>query len=600
MVRGACRMSSPLTSSSQARALRLLVSAWARQPFAFARLMGCVLLATLFDLALPAATGLLINAVTQSSVDAASRAAAWSAFGVFTVVVLGAYLSRLFGVMVVPHAYPRAMGELVTASYGRVQRFSAQWHADTFAGKTVREVARGMWAFDTLTDTLTWGLGPTTVMLVGMTIYLTVVWPWVGLFTALMLVGFFAAIYVGYVKRAGPINEASNARDSAIGAALADAVGGNAAVRAFGAEAREDARFARVVRRWRKMTTWAWSRFIQAWMVQSFFLLALQVGMAGLLVAAWTRGEASAGDVGMAIAAFLLLSGYLRQFGEEAQNLRKGLDEMADMAAFAHTEPEVADAPGAKPFAPRAGAVSFQQVRFRYAADDALLYDDFNLDIAPGETVALVGATGSGKSTFVKLLQRLYDVEAGAIRVDDQDVRDVTQASLRRHIALVPQDPILFHRSLAENIAYAQPDARQDEIERAARHASAHDFISALPNGYRTMVGERGVKLSGGERQRVALARAFLADAPILVLDEATSSLDAETERQIQAGMERLARGRTTIIIAHRLSTVRSADRILVFDKGRVVEEGAHASLMARADGAYRKLVAGQAVLEDS
>ncbi len=200
--------------------------------------------------------------------------------------------------------------------------------------------------------------------------------------------------------------------------------------------------------------------------------------------------------------------------------------------------------------------------------------------IAPGERVGLVGHSGSGKTTFIKLIQRLYDVSGGRITIDGQDIAHVQQASLRSQIAIVQQEPVLFHRSLAENIAYARPGASRAEIERAAKLASAHDFIVALPNGYDTLVGERGVKLSGGERQRVAIARAFLADAPILILDEATSSLDSESEVLIQQAMERLMVGRTTLVVAHRLSTVRALDRLLVLDKGKVIEEGSHDALI--------------------
>src|SRR6185503_17316138 len=254
-----------------------------------------------------------------------------------------------------------------------------------------------------------------------------------------------------------------------------------------------------------------------------------------------------------------------------------------------HQAAEIVDAPNAPAFAPANGRIVFDRVAFRYKSQPEPLYADFSLEIAPGETVALVGPTGSGKSTFVKLVQRLYDVNEGAIRIDDQDVRQVTQASLRRAIALVPQDPALFHRALRENIAYAKPDAPMEEIIFAAKRARAHDFILKLPKGYETEVGERGVKLSGGERQRVALARAFLADAPILILDEATSSLDSESEALIQQAIERLMVGRTAIIIAHRLSTVREADRILVFNQGRIVEQGRHADLIG-ASGLYARL----------
>jgi len=256
----------------------------------------------------------------------------------------------------------------------------------------------------------------------------------------------------------------------------------------------------------------------------------------------------------------------------------------------------VEDRPDAKPIHIGKGEIVFDHVTFQYGAHATPLYDDFSVTIKPGERVGLVGHSGSGKTTFVKLIQRLYDIRSGAIRIDGQNIADVTQASLRGQIAIVQQEPILFHRTLAENIAYGRPDASRREIEQAAKQASAHDFIMSLPKGYETMVGERGVKLSGGERQRVAIARAFLADAPVLILDEATSSLDSESEVQIQRAMERLMEGRTTLVIAHRLSTVRALDRLLVFDKGRIVEEGDHQALIRLNDGIYRRLFERQAL----
>ena len=218
------------------------------------------------------------------------------------------------------------------------------------------------------------------------------------------------------------------------------------------------------------------------------------------------------------------------------------------------------------------------------------------MTIKAGERVGLVGHSGSGKTTFVKLVQRLYDVDGGRILIDGQNIADATQESLRRQIAIVQQEPVLFHRSLAENIAYSRPDASMAEIKEAARLAHAHAFIETLPAGYATLVGERGIKLSGGERQRVALARAFLADAPILILDEATSSLDSESEALVQDAMGRLMRGRTTLVIAHRLSTVRALDRILVFEGGRIVEDGGHHELLSREASIYRRLVEQQAM----
>jgi ATP-binding cassette subfamily B protein len=377
--------------------------------------------------------------------------------------------------------------------------------------------------------------------------------------------------------------------DSRIGGALADSISSNPTVKGFGAEAREESRIASVTHEWRVTTLATWNRYMTVWLCQNLLLAALQAGLTALVVLDWLHGRAKAGDVAFVITTFLIMSGYLRNMGENIRMLQRGIADVEDVAGFARMTPQVVDAPGAEPFLPEVGEIAVEGVTFRYKSADRPIYQDFSVRIRPGERIALVGPTGSGKSTFVKLLQRLYDVQGGRILIDGQDIARVKQGDLRRAIAVVPQDPALFHRSIAENIGYARPDATPAEIALAAKRARAHDFIAVLPKGYDTLVGERGVKLSGGERQRVAIARAFLADAPILVLDEATSSLDVETEVQVQAATEELMAGRTTIVIAHRLSTIRGADRILVFDGGRIVEEGRHGELVAKG-GAYARL----------
>jgi ATP-binding cassette subfamily B protein len=414
-------------------------------------------------------------------------------------------------------------------------------------------------------------------------------WPLVGGFSLIMVTAYIATTVIVtnlYVRKA---NLRSVAMDSRIGGALADSITSNPTVKSFGAETREADRIAEVTEDWRRATQINWSRYTDVWLLQNLMLAVLQAGLTGLVIRRWSQGGASAGDVAFVITSFLVMSGYLRNIGDNIRMAQRGLADVEDVARYARTEPQVADRPGAPDLAPRSGGIVFDNVTFRYKSATSPLYAGFTLRIEPKERLALVGATGSGKSTFVKLLQRLYDLEGGRILIDGVDIATVTQGSLRRAIALVPQDPALFHRTIAENIAYGRPEAGEAAVIAAARRARAHEFILGLPKGYDTLVGERGVKLSGGERQRVALARAFLADAPILVLDEATSSLDVETELQVQAATEALMAGRTTIVIAHRLSTIRGADRILVFENGQVVEQGRHRELVARG-GAYARL----------
>jgi ATP-binding cassette, subfamily B, bacterial len=338
-----------------------------------------------------------------------------------------------------------------------------------------------------------------------------------------------------------------------------------------------------------------WLRYNDTALAQLSLLLCLRASVIGGSVLLWIAGHASPGDVTYVLTSYYIIHAYLRDVGMHINNLQRSVNDMEELVAIHDEAIGIVDAAGARPIDIQGGRIVFDDVTFHYGGHRAPLYDALSVDIRAGERIGLVGRSGSGKTTFVKLVQRLYDVSGGRILIDGQDIAHATQQSLRSQIAIVQQEPILFHRSLAENIAYGRPGASMAAIEQAARLANAHEFILRLPKGYGTLVGERGVKLSGGERQRVALARAFLADAPVLILDEATSSLDSESEALIQQAMERLMKGRTSIVIAHRLSTVRSLDRILVFDRGEIVEQGTHAVLAARIGGIYRGLFERQA-----
>jgi ATP-binding cassette subfamily B protein len=571
---------------SNRQVLGFVASYWKRRPWLMAGTVTLTLIAIGFDLMLPWAAGRLVDAVAAGP---SNPDPAWRAWLLFVGVYLAFSVIRNTAMRFLIPFSATNMKEMTDDGFRRVQGFSSDWHADTFAGSTVRRLSRAMWGYDVVTDAVLIWFGPAAIVLGGLCVMMLARWPSVGLFACAVTVIYVLSNVYLTALWARPANLKSVALDSRIGGALADSISSNATVKTFGAEAREEARIGGVTEMWRKATMKTWGRFTDLWLLHNMMLVALQAGLTGLLLLEWTKGRASAGDIAFAVTAFMLMSGYLRNIGENIRTAQKGMDDIEDVARYAQTEPQVIDMPAATPFRAELGEIVFDRVTFRYKSAERPLYDRFTLRIAPGERVALVGATGSGKSTFVKLIQRLYDVQDGTILIDGQDIAAVTQGSLRRAIAVVPQDPALFHRTLAENISYARPDATHEEIVLAARRARAHDFIVRLPRGYDTLVGERGVKLSGGERQRVAIARAFLADAPILVLDEATSSLDVETELQVQAAMEELMVGRTTIVIAHRLSTIRSADRILVFDHGRIIEEGRHAELVKQG-GAYARL----------
>ncbi len=565
---------------------------WTHRPALVGTIILLVIVSTLAEVLVPVFSGQIVDAIASGS----AAADAIRAFVVVVTLGLTSVTLRWFIFDGIIRLTLRIMADVVNNGFHKVQRFSTDWHANSFAGSTVRKITRGMWALDSLNDLLLIALLPSIVMLVGASVVLGSYWPVMGLIVAagsLIYIGVTILLSTGYVS---PAAKLANAWDTKLGGALADAISCNSVVKAFGAENREEERLRQVLLKWDSRTRRTWKRGTLNGTIQGFMMVSMQAGILGTGLVMWRQGLATPGDITFVLAMFFILQGYLRSVGQDIRNLQRAVNDMEELVLLDKTPLGIEDKPNAKAIKIDRGEVLFDRVTFQYGAHPAPLYEDFSVTIKPGERVGLVGHSGSGKTTFVKLIQRLHDVKAGSIRIDGQDIAHVTQSSLRSQIAIVQQEPILFHRTLAENIAYGRPNASRREIENAAKQASAHRFIMDLPKGYETLVGERGVKLSGGERQRVAIARAFLADAPVLILDEATSSLDSESEVQIQQAMERLMEGRTTLVIAHRLSTVRALDRLFVFDKGKIVEEGDHQALIRLNNGIYRRLFERQAL----
>lgn len=580
-----------MSNNAYRRVFGFAWSYWKKYPARLAALLGLVTMYVGCSSMLPFFSGRLIDVLTSEGASAERALGPLLGF-VFTAALI--HLSIQVNLQIWIRVAADTISDLTKDAFGRVQHFSTDWHANNFAGATVRKITRGMWAFDLFGDTMLFGIIPAILIVVIQTTVIGIQLPLIALLLAvatLIYISLNVWLAISYVQ---PENQRFIAKDSKVGAGLADAITCNAVVKAFGAERREQSTFDSTMEVWRLGARKSWGRMINVAVVQAVLRFTMQSGMLIIAVWAWSRGVASPGEVTLAVTAFLVLDGYLREIGHHVRSLQQSVNELEDLVEFAEHEPGVADRPNAKTLKRGDGAILFDDVTFGYENQSEPIYQDFTMAIPAGERVALVGRSGSGKSTFVKLVQRLYDVESGGILIDGQNIADVTQESLRQAIAIVPQEPVLFHRTLAENIAYAKPGATRAEVEHAAMQAHADEFIARLNDGYDTMVGERGVKLSGGERQRIAIARAFLADSPILILDEATSSLDSITEGKIQDAVHHLMEGRTTILIAHRLSTIQAVDRVLVFADGKVVEQGPPRRLLGD-EGHYARLYNAQA-----
>ncbi len=507
---------------------------------------------------------------------------------IFAAVNFVGWIGQRVRMLSIGRMEAKVMADLYENAFGYLLGHAHEFFISNFTGTLTRRVTRYARSFEQVLDNLLLNFFPAFVFAIGV----------IGVLSArsvLLGAGLFvwtvAFVYIQFrmVLWRQPLRSARTEEDSKVTGFLSDTVLNHSTITTFAAAPYEKMRFRDAVARWYAATKRAWDADAWVYGVQGLFAIGIEVALLAGAVLLWEQGVVTVGDF-VLIQIYIL--GLMNRIWGIGRNMRQLYDAFADateMLDIIDTSHAIEDVAGAQPLHVGEGAIVFDHVHFEYHANQAVLLD-FDLSIPPHEKVALVGSSGAGKSTITKLLLRLYDVTSGAIRIDGQNIAGVTQESLRAAIAFVPQEPMLFHRSLMDNIRYGRQGATDEEVFEAARQAHCDEFISRYPEGFETMVGERGVKLSGGERQRVAIARAILKNAPILVLDEATSSLDSESESLIQDAFTRLMQGKTVIAIAHRLSTVMKMDRIIVMEAGAVVLSGSHRELLAQESNLYKKL----------
>ena len=483
--------------------------------------------------------------------------------------------------------------DLYAQCFNKLTNQTLFFHSNKFGGSLVSQTNKLVGAVESFWDTIIWSVLPLVVSLVGSIIILsTLLWQY-ALFLLIFSIVFSIVVYYGS-KPMAKLTKKEAKSSNKLNGQLADVISNVLAVKSSGAEATEQKFFTKTVNSWRNSSLDVMRGFLKVSTIYSSINMVIKIGAITFAVYAAQNNLVSVASVYLIITYTGSVAHELWNMNGIMRNYNRIIGNANDMVEILQTPTTLIDKSNSK-LKVTNGEISMDKVTFTHDEGQGdTLFHDFSLDIKPGEKIGLVGASGSGKTTLTKLLLRFADIDSGKITIDGQDISEVTQASLRAKIAYVPQEPLLFHRSVRENIAYGRPDATDAEIEEAAKKAGAYDFIVGLKDGFDTMVGERGTKLSGGQRQRVAIARAILKDAPILVLDEATSALDSESEALIQKSLETLMENRTSIVIAHRLSTIAKLDRIIVLKNGKIVEDGSHDELINKKRGVYAKLWARQ------
>lgn len=525
----------------------------------------------------------------SSFVPGSSAAELWRLFGIFAFLMIIGNIGWRITARIYIWQSAKTLRDLETMMFKRLMKHSYKFFTNRFSGSIVTQFNRFLRSYENLEDIFTFEVLEMSLRIIFSVVILMFVAPWIAWALIVWTILFVVSIgWLAYKKM--PISKESAAADSRVTGDVADSVTNVLTIKMFAHSGFENRRFQGTSdKRFKiRVRSWFFDEYIRA--LQAVLMIIFQIVVIYFSIRFVVDGTMSVGVV-------LLAQLYIGRIYSDLWNLQNiirrvetSLSEAAEMTEILDLPLEVADTTHPKPALFRHGHIQFRNVTFKYGKRDKLVFDKFNLDIKTGERVGLVGHSGGGKTTLTKLLLRFADVDGGEVLIDGQNIAHVRQEDLRANIAYVPQEPILFHRSLMENIRYGRLDATDAEVFEAARMAHAADFIDQLPEGYETLVGERGLKLSGGQKQRVAIARAMLSKAPILLLDEATSSLDSKSEKLIAEGLGALMQKRTTIVIAHRLSTIRRLDRILVLHNGDVAEQGTHEQLLKKKDGVYAEL----------
>ncbi|WP_175032929.1 ABC transporter ATP-binding protein [Burkholderia lata] len=515
----------------------------------------------------------------------------WSAFALLVGLIAADNLLWRVGGWFAAHTFVAVTGDLRRDLFQYLIGHSPTYYAEKQPGTLASRITATSNAVYTSENTMAWNVLPPCIAVMGAILMIIVVNPMM----AAGLLGCSAVLSVILFKLAGrgsARHHAFAAKAAAVDGELVDVIGNMGLVRAFGMTLREQKRFGATVKAEMDARQQSLLYLEKLRLLHAVITAMLSAGLLGWALWLWDQGRATSGDIVLVSSlGFTILHG-TRDLAVALVDVTQHIARLSEAVKTLLEPHGMPDRSDAQPLSAKGGRVDFERVTFAYPHRRAIL-DHFDLHIEPGQRVGLIGKSGAGKSTVLALLQRFYDTQDGVVQVDGQDVKTITQDSLRQAIALVPQDISLLHRTIYDNIAYGRPEATRDEVLAAARDARCAEFIEAMPEGYDTIVGDRGVKLSGGQRQRIAIARAILKDAPILLLDEATSALDSASEEAIQSALDRLMVGRTVIAIAHRLSTLRNFDRIIVMNNGKVIDDGPPDVLRNR-PGLYRDLLAKQ------